>query len=311
MKGRRDVHPELLSIMDSLPTVDLNKREIPEGFELPKIESSPFVKTTTRTIQGPDCELLLKIYEPVLRDDKPLPAMLWIHGGGYIMGHPDIDDPLCEQFVLKANCVVGSIDYRLAPQHPYPAAIEDCYAALKWMADSAAELNIDASRLAIAGASAGGGLTAALALLARDRGGPAICFQMPLYPMIDDRNITPSSYEINKVNFPKVWNREMNRQAWGMYLGETAKDEVPPYAAAARARDLTGLPPTYTCVGLLDPFRDETIEYVTRLAQADVPVEFHLYPGCYHGFDGIYSNTVIGTLARNEYIDAMARALNP
>jgi acetyl esterase/lipase len=311
MKNRNDVHPELIPIMDGLPIVDLHKREIPEGFELPVIESSPLVKTTSRMIQGPDSELLMKIYEPVDRTEAPLPALLWIHGGGYILGHPDVDDPLCEQFVLRANCVVASIDYRLAPEHPYPAAIEDCYAGLKWIADSAEEWNIDMARLAIGGASAGGGLTAALALLARDRGGPKLIFQMPLYPMIDDRNLTPSSFEIHRENFPRVWNREMNKLAWSMYLGAAANDEIPPYAAAARARDLTGLPPTYTCVGVLDPFRDETIEYATRLAQADVPVEFHLYPGCYHGFDGIYSDTAVGARARNEYIDAMARALNP
>ncbi len=311
MKNRNDVHPELIPIMDGLPIVDLHKREIPEGFELPVIESSPLVKTTSRMIQGPDSELLMKIYEPVDRTEAPLPALLWIHGGGYILGHPDVDDPLCEQFVLRANCVVASIDYRLAPEHPYPAALEDCYAGLQWMADSAEEWNIDMARLAIGGASAGGGLTAALALLARDRGGPKLLFQMPLYPMIDDRNLTPSSFEIHRENFPRVWNREMNKLAWSMYLGAAANDEIPPYAAAARARDLTGLPPTYTCVGVLDPFRDETIDYVTRLAQADVPVEFHLYPGCYHGFDGIYSDTVVGARARNEYIDAMARALNP
>lgn len=311
VKNINHINPELRKIMDTLPVVDLNSRTMPEDFVLPVQVKSPLVKTTKRMIQGKDTELLLKIYEPVSKTDAPLPALLWIHGGGYLMGHPDLDDSLCEQFVLRANCLVGSIDYRLAPEHTYPAAIEDCYSGLKWMAEHADELHIDSSRLAIGGASAGGGLTAALAILARDRGGPNIVFQMPLYPMIDDRNLTPSSHEINSSNFPKAWNREMNQLAWSMYLGSAANDEVPSYAAAAREKDLTGLPPAYTCVGDLDPFRDETIDYVARLAQADVPVEFHLYPGCFHGFDVIFNDTEISNRARNEYIDALARALNP
>jgi len=310
MKNKDHINPELRPILEQFPVVDLNIRELPADFEPPVQVKSPLVKTTNRMIPGQDTELLMKIYEPVNRSNTALPALLWIHGGGYLMGHPDFDDSLCEQFVLTANCLVCSIDYRLAPEHTYPAAIEDCYSGLKWMAEHTDELQIDAARLAIGGASAGGGLTAALAILARDRGGPNLIFQMPLYPMIDDRNVTPSSQEINKNNFPNVWNREMNQQAWGMYLGTAADGEVPSYAAAAREQDLTGLPPTYTCVGDLDVFRDETINYVARLSQADVPVEFHLYPGCFHGFDVIFNDTEISNRARNEYIQALARALN-
>jgi len=304
------VLPELRKIMEGLPVFDLRNPQIPEDFEVPYVDKSPLVKTTTRSIQGPESELKVKIYEPVNRTSAALPALLWIHGGGYVLGNPDIDDGLCEQFVLVANCVVVSIDYRLAPQFPYPAALEDCYAGLKWMVAQAEELYIDTSKIAIAGTSAGGGLTAALTLLARDRGGPEIAFQMPLCPMIDDRNITSSSYEINKENFPKLWNREQNRLAWSMYLGDITSDEVPSYAAPTRARDLTGLPPAYIFVGELDLFRDETIEYVNRLAQADIPVEFHLYPGCFHGFEKIFYDTEISRQARNEYINALARALN-
>ncbi|OOM30499.1 alpha/beta hydrolase [Clostridium beijerinckii] len=218
------------------------------------------MKTTIRSIQGPESELKVKIYEPVNRKDVVLPALLWIHGGGYVLGNPDIDDGLCEQFVLVGNCVVFSIDYRLAPQFKYPAAFEDCYAGLQWMVARAEELCIDTSKVAVAGTSAGGGLTAALTLMARYRGGPEIAFQMPLCPMIDDRNITPSSYEISKENFPKLWNREQNQLAWSMYLGNIASEEVPSYAAPIRARNFTGLPPAYICVGELDLFRDETIE---------------------------------------------------
>lgn len=210
---------------------------------------------------------------------------------------------------MDANCIVVSVDYRLAPENPYPAAIDDCYAALKWMADAAVELNIDIQKIAIAGASAGGGLTAALSLMARDNGGPAIYFQMPLYPMIDDRNITPSSHEITANS--ALWNRARNIAGWSMYLGEHASGEISPYAAPSRAENYAGLPPTYTCVGQLDPFRDETIECVARLAQAGVDVEFNLYPGCIHGFDIIVPQAEISQRAVKGYVNALKRALNP
>jgi len=306
-----DILPELRPIYMGSPIIDLeNGLQDARNLPAPVFDRSPLVRTTVDRFKGPESELLVKIYEKKDRGNEILPAVFWIHGGGYILGHPDVDDGISEKFVLEANCVVVSVDYRLAPEHPYPAAIEDCYAGLKWMADNADSLKIDTSRIGIAGASAGGGLTAALALLARDRGGPEIKFQMPLYPMIDDRNITPSSYEITKDNCPRAWNRELNIIAWRMYLGDIDTDEVPQYAAPARAQDLSGLPPAYTCVGQLDPFRDETINYVTRLAQAGVPVEFHLYPGCYHGFDAISNDTEISRQARDEYVRAMAKALH-
>ncbi len=306
-----DILPELQPMYINSPRIDLEKglddaRNLPN----PNFDRSPIILTTVDKFKGPESELLVKIYENKVRGNEVLPAVFWIHGGGYVLGHPDVDDGICEKFVLDANCVVVSVDYRIAPEHKYPAAIEDCYAGLKWMVDKADILKIDTSRIGIAGASAGGGLTAALALLARDRGGPEIKFQMPLYPMIDDRNNTFSSLEITKEFFPTVWNRELNIVAWKMYLGELDTNDVPEYAAPARAADLSGLPPAYTCVGQLDPFRDETITYVTRLAQAGVPVEFHIYPGCFHGFDGYSSDAEISRQARNEYVNAMAKVLH-
>jgi acetyl esterase/lipase len=304
------VLPELRPMLALFPQMNLpDDLQVIRSLPVPEIEKSPHVVTKSRMIPGPDNELMVKIYEPANRLDTKFPALLWIHGGGYVLGHPDSDDALCERFVLEANCVVVSVDYRLAPENPYPAAIDDCYAALKWMADSAEVLNIDFERIAIAGASAGGGLTAALSLMARDKGGPAICFQMPLYPMIDDRNITPSSHEITASN--SVWNRARNLAGWRMYLSDHASGEISPYAAPSRAESFAGLPPTYTCVGQLDPFRDETIEYVARLAQAGVDVEFHLYPGCFHGFDLIAPQAEVTQRASKGYIDAVKRALNP
>ncbi|WP_155593906.1 alpha/beta hydrolase [Lysinibacillus cavernae] len=276
----------------------------------PPLKRSELVHTTNRMIaRGDGGEMLVKIYEPVKQNHDKLPAMLWIHGGGYVMGHPDMDDILCERFVQTANCVVVSVDYRLAPEHPYPAAIEDCYAALVWMTKEDQSLGIDVKRVAIAGASGGGGLTAALALMARDKGGPSILFQMPLYPMLDSRNITPSSYEITEEQ--ATWSRTNNLTAWRMYLGEKENiHELSPYAVPSRAENLAGLPPTYTCIGQLDIFRDETIDYVTRLAQAGVDVEFHMYPGSFHCFEVFVPEAEVSKHASQHYIDAMARALN-
>lgn len=302
---------ELLPMLESNIKFDLNKDlEMLRNLKAPSIEKSDKVITTNCTIKGPGSELLLKVYEPKIRKNERLPAVFWIHGGGYVMGHPDGDDALCECFIERIKCVVVSIDYRLAPEHKYPAAIEDCYAGLKWMVSKSEELKIDTSKIAIAGASAGGGLTAALALMVRDRGEIKVAFQAPLYPMLDDRNVTPSSYEINEKNLPKAWNRESNEIAWKMYLGSNISGETSYYAAPARAKDLTGLPPAYIFIGQLDPFRDETLEYVTRLVQAGIPVEFHLYPGCFHGFDSIFNNTEISRQARSEYINAISKALN-
>lgn len=301
------VDPELRYGLERLPTLKLPE-DLPMArqFTPPPSEKSDAVRITERYIAGAEGnEMLLKIYEPSTRDRSSLPALLWIHGGGYVLGHPSGDDFLCQQFVMTAGCVVVSPDYRLAPDHPYPAAIEDCYTALVWLADAAAELNVDRERIAIGGASAGGGLTAALALLARDRGGPAIRFQMPLYPMIDDRNLTPSSHEITN---PVVWNRANNEAAWKLYLGEHAVGDISAYAAASRATDLSGLPPAYTCVGQLDPFRDETIEYVARLARAGVDVEFQLHPGGYHGFEHVVPGAAVSKRAKQGYLDALARA---
>jgi len=300
------VLPELRDVLDRLPPFRLPE-DLYEARNNPRppFQKSDRVAIHDETIKGAGGQdMLVRVYEPTDGPVSGRPAFLWIHGGGYVLGHPDYDDNLCQTFVEAAGCVVFSPDYRLAPEHPFPAGLEDCYAALVWLHESAARYGIDTTRVAIGGASAGGGLTAALSLLARDRGGPSICFQMPLYPMIDDRNVLPSSHEIHH---PAVWDRAKNIAAWTMYLGG-AKD-VSPYAAPIRAENLAGLPPTFTCVGQLDPFRDETIEYVTRLAQAGVDVEFHLYPGGYHGYEHVAPGAEISVRTKNEYVQALARAL--
>lgn len=308
------LHPELKEMFAFVPETiyteenigaarnEMNEMYADMAASLPVNDS---VLTSERYIPGAagDPEVRVKIYEPRAKPGR-VPGVLYIHGGGYIFGNADMMDPALQQLVPEVDCVIVSVDYRLAPEHPFPAPLEDCYAALVWFAANAEALGVDASRIAVVGPSAGGGLTAALSLLARDRHGPAILFQMPLYPMIDDRNRTKSSNEITDA---RVWNKDKNQLGWKMYLGETG--EASPYAAPARADDLSGLPPTYTCVGDLDPFRDETIDYVSRLTQAGVPTEFHLYPGGFHGFEEYFPTAEISRRVVAGYRTALKRAL--
>jgi acetyl esterase/lipase len=193
-----------------------------------------------------------------------------------ILGNVEGESPVASAICEHVDAVVVSVEYRLAPENPYPAPVEDCYAGLLWMAANAAELGFDPDRLAVYGGSAGGGLTIAVTMLARDRGGPPIRFQMPIYPMIDDRNETPSSHEITDIG---LWDRAGNIEAWKWYLGDGKPDQ---YAAPARAENLAGLPPTFIDVGTVDMFRDEDIAFAQRLMQAGVPTELHVNPGAYH-----------------------------
>lgn len=313
MEFEKRIDPELKEVYSVSPAIELDSTEwiralCQESLKVIGLPVNESVSVSERLIPGlngaPD--ITVRIYEPSVKK-VTLPGLLWIHGGGYVAGFPKLNEGLCLRFATEANCIVVSVDYRLAPENPFPLPLEDCYAALKWFYKNAGKLGADPSRIAVAGNSAGGGLTAALSLLARDRKGPSIAFQMPLYPMIDDRNTTPSS---NEIVDEKVWNRQVNIKAWRMYLGADTKGDVSPYAAPARATDLSGLPPTYTCIGDLDPFRDETINYVARLRQAGVPTEFHLYPGCFHGFDVNTPQVEIGQRAQAEYVQALKRALH-
>lgn len=243
---------------------------------------------SNRTIPGPEGapEMTIRIYKPKDSGSEKLPGLLWVHGGGYLFGDIDSAGQWPVRLADQVRCVSVVVDYRLAPENPYPAGLEDCYAALVWIAKKAEELGIDADRIAVGGESSGGGMTAALTLLARDRKGPKIFFQMPLYPMLDDRNITPSSYEITDEG---SWNRGTNLSAWEMYLKNYKGKETPIYAAPSRSKDLFGLPPAFTFIGDLDVFRDETIEYSQRLMQAGIPVELHVYSGGTHGFDVFFT----------------------
>ncbi|MGM9537323.1 MAG: alpha/beta hydrolase [Candidatus Onthomonas sp.] len=258
--------------------------------------------TSIRRVDGSDMRLLV-VKPKNSRTDGP--ALLWIHGGGYGIGVPEQDYAFMERFALAGNCAVISPAYRRSCEAPYPAALEDCYLALLYLKNHAAEYGAREDALFIGGDSAGGGLTAALSLYARDQGEVKIAYQMPFYPMLDDRE-TDSSRD----NRMPVWNTASNREGWRAYLGDLyGTDRIPAYAAPARAEDYTGLPPTCTFVGTEEPFYRETCTYVEKLKKAGVAVDFQLFQGCYHGFDLIAPNSEEARQATRFYMDAYGRAL--
>ena len=281
------------SVLEMIPDSLLDLSDIPTaratidalmGALLAGVPDVPGVDVEDHWVPGApgDPDVMVRVYTPS-GVAASVPGLYWIHGGGMVLGYVSMDDLNCKAVATEMGCVVASVEYRLAPEHPHPAPIEDCYAGLKWFAANAENLGVDLGRIAIGGASAGGGLAAALALLARDRGEVEIIYQQLIYPMLDDRNITHSSHY---VQHPKVWNRDANIAGWSALLGKPAgSDDVSPYASPSRAEDLSGLPPAFVIVGELDLFLDEDIEYAQRLIQAGVATELHVIPGAFHGSD--------------------------
>jgi acetyl esterase/lipase len=244
----------------------------------PSPAPSPGIERRDYTIEG-DPGVTIRVHGPA-GAEGPLPCVYSMHGGGYVLGSYATDDARLDGWSKTHHCVGVSVDYRLAPETPYPGPLDDCYLGLKWVYDHHDELGIDPERIGVSGTSAGSGLAAGLALLARDRGEIPLRFQLLDAPMIDDRQQTPSSQRDDLV----IFDRHSNEFGWRSYLGELyGTSEIPAYAAPARATDLGGLPPTYICVGNVDGFRDDAIEYATRLNQAGVPTELHVYAGAPHG----------------------------
>lgn len=224
------------------------------------------------------------------------PAVCWIHGGGMISGSRLQGLDAIVDWVERYDAVAVTVDYRLAPEHPDPVPVEDCYAALVWFAGQAEELGFDPERLMIAGGSAGGGLAAGVALLARDRRGPAIAAQLLLCPMLDDRDATVSTRQMDGAG---NWDRGSNRSGWGALLGDRyGTDDVSPYAAPARAKDLSDLPPTFLDVGSAEVFRDEIVAYASAIWAAGGDCELHVWPGGFHGFDGVVPGAAVSRAAR-------------
>jgi acetyl esterase/lipase len=311
--GRLD--PELAPIAAMMPKIELDdvpgaraalKGMVEAGQARADYSWQEHVDVAQHAIPGPEGapEVAVYVYRP-----KQLATgagvLLHIHGGAYVLGEAATGAVGCGRRCAALGIVIVDVEYRLAPEHPYPAGIEDCYAALVWAAEQAAGWGADPARLAVGGESAGGGLSASLALLARDRGGPALCFQLLNYPTVDDTCTTASAQGFGDA---PLWNARNNVRMWPLYLGGTAgSGPVPSYAAAARAEDLGGLPPAYVLACDLDPLRDEDVAYAQRLADAGVPVELHLWPGTFHGFDGMPAEVSRQALATQDR--ALARAL--
>lgn len=242
------------------------------------------------------------IYRPSVQPAEPAPGLLWIHGGGLVMGHAAQDAGTCQALADELGAVVVSAQYRLVPEHPYPTPVEDCYRALEALA---ALPEVDAGRLAVAGPSAGGGLAAAVALLARARGVPLRC-QALIYPMLDDRS--SDLVHANAAGF-RAWNARSNRYGWANYLADVDPSDIPEAAVPGRASDLTGLAPAWVGVGTLDLFHDEDVAYARRLHDAGVPCELVVVDGAHHGFDVTHRNTDVAKAFRASWVGAIRTAL--
>ncbi|MDT7745844.1 MAG: acetyl esterase [Actinomycetota bacterium] len=282
------IDPELAPSLESVPTFSLADykyaREVSESLMsgATKYESASPLAVRDVTIPGPEGapEVRVRVYAPEGSPD-PLPGLVYIHGGGWITGNIEAFDNDCRRIADQARVVVVSVGYRRSPEHRFPAAIEDCYAALEWTTKQAGELGTDPTRLGVGGESAGAGLSACLAILARDRGGPALSFQYLGVPVLDDTLAHSSAVQF--VDTPLLWRDEV-QVAWSSYLGELyGTDDVPSHAAAWRATNVTGLPRAYIYVAEFDPLRDEGLAYAQRLIHAGVHVELRHYPGTFHG----------------------------
>ena len=302
--------PELAAVVAALPPLDIT--DIPAaragmlaiGEQMPPFVKPDGITIEKRAVAGPagDPDIEVAIFRPA-EQSAHAPALYWIHGGGFVLGDVDGDMVVPSQVADELGAVVVSVEYRLAPEHPFPAPVEDCYAGLVWMAGHSEELGFDPRKLAIGGLSAGGGLAAAVALLARDCGGPALCFQVLDIPELDDRLSTPSMKQFTDT---PLWNRGNAILSWEAYLGPD-HGETSPYAAPSRAADLSGLPPAYVVTCEFDPLRDEGIEYAQRLILAGVATELHHYPGTFHGSSGAGAGSAISTRMVNDRLAALGR----
>lgn len=246
-------------------------------------------------------EIRVRIFKPKNAKGK-LPAMLFTHGGGYLSGNPESALAIIEDFMETRNVAIIAPAYRLSIDHPFPAGFNDCYETLLWMKDNADELGIYDDHYIIAGRSAGGGMAAAVTLKAHDTKDVNIAFQMPIFPMIDHRQNTKSAQETGAI----IWDNESNKHGWYQYLKGLEGKEIPAYASPALRKDFSGLPPAITYVGTLEPFRDETINYVEELKKAGVPTKFQLFEGAYHGFNNVQPEAAISKKADKFQFDAFA-----
>ncbi len=310
MDSRHLVDPELAPFLEMFPSVMLSHDNLQEVrnrvLPLPPIEECG-VDLERVIVPGPEGapDIQLLVYRP--RDAaRPLPCVYHVHGGGYVLGAAKDLEPAHRPLAAALGCAIVSVDYRLAPETPFPGPVEDCYAGLAWTFGNADALGIDRARIGVMGESAGGGLAAALTLLARDRGDYRLAFQHLIYPMLDDRTCARAPHPFAG---EFLWHAHNNHFGWSSLLGRAPGGEgVSPYAAPARATDLAGLPPTFIGTGALDLFLDEDMDYARRLLRAGVPTELHVYPGAFHAFDMMEGAKVAGQ-ARRDSRRALARFL--
>jgi len=300
------IDPELLPGLETFPALDLDRENIAKMRVLlaarPQPAASVHVLSDKKSIDTEDGTVDVYIYRKTEQPNQP--AVLWIHGGGYILGNAI--DERAKIIADHCNCTVFSVDYRLAPEHPFPAGPNDCYATLAWIMNDANALGIDKKRVAIGGASAGSGMAAGVALMNRDRDNFPLQLQLLLYPMIDNLHATGSG----KLENHPVWKQSTSFNAWEMYLDGVPGKQASPYAAATRATDLTGLPPAYICVGSEDLFRDENMDYAQRLITAGVPCEFSIFPGLYHGADSFIPTAKVCRRLNHAFLHALDHALS-
>lgn len=315
MSSAHLVDPELAPLLELFPTIAFSTDLLPmiRSREIP-VRDDPAVTARvameTRMVPGPKgaAEVSVRMYTP--REGQFVrPCILHFHGGGYVTGSAAMMDPVHRALALEMDCVIVSVDYRLAPETPFPGGIEDCYAALAWLVNEAPRLRVDSGRIGVMGESAGGGLAAALALLARDRREYRLAFQHLIYPMLDDRTCVSANPHPFAGEY--IWTPHNNTFGWTALLSRPpGSDGVSMYAAAARAEDLSGLPKTFISSGALDLFLEEDIEYARRLMRQGVPVEMHVYPGAYHAFDLAFDARVAAD-AHRDSCSALRRALHP
>lgn len=309
--------PELAPAVPMMPDSDVSKpdtaRQIMRALadQVNATVDTSGLDISEQTIRSADssADITLRIYRRANSSAAAqVPAILFIHAGGFVIGDLETEHSVCAAVVSALDLVLVSVDYRLAPEHAYPAAIDDCYSALQWLHSEAGNLNVDLGRIAVMGTSAGGGLAASLAIMARDKQGPSLCFQFLGVPELDDRLQSPSMQAF--VDTP-LWSRPSAEASWQAYLqGEFSPgaDNTPAYAAAARADDLSGLPPTYICAMEFDPLRDENILYGLRLLQAGVSTELHSFPGTFHG-SSMIATAKVSQRQNAEMIAVLEKAL--
>lgn len=305
--ARPGIDPDLSALLADMPLVpELTAEVLAQVRPYASTPVEPLLRGRAVEMRDVTAPVPMSIFTPTgSARTATAPCVYWIHGGGMVMGDrfSQIDIPL--EWLDALGAVVVSVDYRLAPEAGGTALVDDCYAGLTWVAEHAGELGIDPARLVVAGASAGGGLAAGVTLMARDRGGPAIAAQVLIGPMLDHRNDTVSSRQYS--GGPGVWTREMNEFGWRSVVGELV--DVPAYVSPALAGDLSGLPTTYIDAGSAEVFRDEDVDYATRIWAAGGQAELHVWAGGFHGFDALYPKAPLSAAARRTRTDWLTRVV--